>query len=176
MCIPFIVAGVGMGAGMTASTAMMANIAITSSLAAGAFGAISSIQQGNYQSQVAKNNAKIQDQLATDAMNRGEQKEHQARVKAAQEVGYQRAKFGAAGVGVSSGSPSLVLQDTAELGELDSLTVRNNAQREAYGHAVQETNYLAEGELARKKGQWGAVSSILTSAESTSGNLAGLQA
>ena len=41
------------------------------------------------------------------------------------------------GVDLSSGSPLDILGDTAMYGELDALTIRSNAEREAYGYRVQ---------------------------------------
>jgi hypothetical protein len=119
-------------------------------------------EQGEYQSKVARNNAIIQDRLAKDAVKRGEVSEQRHRLKVAQMKGKQRAKLAASGVDLSSGSASQILTDTAEFGELDALTIRSNAEREAFGYQVKGSNYLAESELARSEGRYGAASTILS--------------
>lgn len=169
MCIPFVAAGATiMGTQLTAGTALMMNAALTASMAGGLMSAYGQLQQGEYQAGIAKNNAIVQQQQAKDALQRGEQAELHQRIRSAQAVGRQRAQMGAAGVGLSSGSPSQVLQDTAKLGELDALTVRNNAQREAYGHNVEEMNFKSDAKFARMKGRYGAASTLLTTGSNVS--------
>jgi len=46
-----------------------------------------------------------------------------------------------------------VVLDTAELGELDALTIRSNAEREAYGFRVQASNFGAEAGLTQMAGE-----------------------
>ncbi|WP_455153244.1 hypothetical protein [Bradyrhizobium cenepequi] len=55
------------------------------------------------------------------------------------------------GVDLSFGSPLDTLTDTAVLGELDALTIRTNANREAYDYKVQGVNARANANLDRMK-------------------------
>jgi hypothetical protein len=48
---------------------------------------------------------------------------------------------------LDDGSPSDILADIAELGELDVQTIKSNAEREAYNARVQGMNYQAQAGL-----------------------------
>jgi hypothetical protein len=68
-----------------------------------------------------------------------------------------------------------VVGSQSKLNELDALTTRANASREAAGYRQQGMNYKAEGDLAaasganaQAQGQMGAASSILSGASSMS--------
>jgi hypothetical protein len=162
-------------AGATAA-AMSANIALAST----AFQMYGQYQQGksqqaqyNYQAQVDANNAQIVEWQAQDAIKRGDIEEQQHRLKVAQLAGRQRSALAASGVDVSSGSALDVLGDTAELGELDALTIRSNAAREAYNYRVQASNAQAASSLnalsaknAKTSSYIGATSSLLSGANS----------
>lgn len=119
-------------------------------------GGVSSIQQGNaaaasanYNAQVSDMNAKVADQNARDALERGKIEEQQKRQEVAMLTGRQKAAMGANGVDIGFGSPLDTLVDTAMLGEIDALTIRSNAAREAYGYNVQGANGRADAALSR---------------------------
>ena len=121
-------------------------------------GAMSAMQTGqagagaaNYNAQVAENNRIIAEQQAADARKRGEIAEAEQRRKTVNIKGSQKASIGASGVALDSGSPLDILGDTAAFGELDALTIRNNAEREAYGYQVQGMNFGAEAGLLRNR-------------------------
>jgi hypothetical protein len=90
------------------------------------------VLQGYQAQQTNKANAAIQEIAAADAIDRGHAEEAVVRRQVAAFMGTQRTQIAASGVEMDSGSPSDLLADTAMLGELDALTVRNNAQREAF--------------------------------------------
>ncbi len=98
-----------------------------------------------YQASVETENQKKATFAAADAIHRGQIEEDAARTRTRMLVGEQSAAFAASGVELGSGSPASVTADTAMFGELDALTIRSNAQREAWGYKSQ-----AE-EFARKK-------------------------
>lgn len=119
-------------------------------------GGVSAIQQGNataaagrYNAQVSEMNAKIADSNARDALERGKIEEQNKRREIAMLSGKQRAAMAANGVDLTFGSPLDTLVDTAMLGELDALTIRSNAAREAYGYKVNATNARADASLSR---------------------------
>lgn len=121
-----------------------------------AIGGVSAIQQGNaaaasarYNAQVSEMNAKIMDQNARDALERGKLEEQQKRMEIAALTGRQRAAMAANGVDLSFGSPLDTIVDTAMLGELDALTIRSNAAREAYDYKVAGANNRADAVLSR---------------------------
>lgn len=150
----------GVGLTSLAGVSMMAMGAGAGISAAGAY------QQGKYQNEVARSNAQTQQAMANDAIARGEIAEQNHRRQVAQVQGDQRAAMGANNVDMTSGSMSGILQDTAQMGELEALTIRSNAQREAYGHNVAATNYRAEGNMAKTAGMYNAAGTLLSTAGS----------
>lgn len=145
-----------------------------------AFTAYGQIQQGkaqqaqyNYQAAVDRNNAVIAERLAKDAEDRGKKEEQQQRQGVRQLIGQQRSAFAGNGIDLGSMNVTDTTADTALLGELDALTIRNNAEREAYGFRVQGMNYTASagmntlaGRNARSAGKMGAISTVLGGAGS----------
>jgi hypothetical protein len=140
-------------------------------IAGGAMLAMSGIQaytqyqQGRYASKVAEANADIATAQANDAINRGNAEAEQRRRETRQRLGTQAATMGATGADLSTGNALDIFGDTAQFGTLDSLTTVNNAQREAYGYQVQAANYKAEASSARKQGNVGAATTLLTGPE-----------
>lgn len=144
-------------------------------------GGVSQIQAGkaqaaasNYNAKVAEMNATLADRRARDAIDRGAKEEQRKRMEIAQLQGQQRAALAANGLDLSFGSPLDTLVDTAMMGELDALTIRTNAAREAYDQDVQGTNLRADATLsrmnasaARTGGYLGAVGSVLGGAADT---------
>lgn len=119
-------------------------------------GGVSAIQQGqaqaaamNYNAQVAEMNATLADRAAKDALRRGAAEEQQKRMEISALQGRQRAAMAANGVDLTFGSPLDTLVDTAVMGELDALTIRRNAAREAYDYETQGVNYRADAGLSR---------------------------
>ena len=125
----------------------------------------------NYNAQIGDMNARIAEQRADDAIDRGRTEEQRKRQEVAKLKGAQVAAMAANGVDVSFGSPLDTIVDTAVLGELDALTVRSNAHREAYDYRVDAANKRAgaslsrmQGESARTGGYLNAAGTILTGA------------
>ncbi|HCN3290392.1 TPA: hypothetical protein MO682_001653 [Klebsiella pneumoniae] len=119
-------------------------------------------QQGKYAQAVANQNADIAETQAQDAVNRGNIQAEEVRRRNRQTAGTQAATMGATGADLSSGNALDIFGDTAQFGTLDALTTVNNAQREAYGYQVQAANYQAEASSARKQGNIGAATTLLT--------------
>lgn len=115
-------------------------------------------QQAAYTAQVARNNQIIAERNAQDALKRGDIAEDKTRQRTASIMGRQRAELAGQGAALDDGSPLDLQMDTAGLGELDALTVRGNAEREAYADRVQGMNYEAQARLADSKtdmlGSW----------------------
>jgi hypothetical protein len=135
--------------------------------------------QANYQAAVGRNNAIIAERQARDSEERGAADELAQRRQTAAILGKQRAGMAANGVDLSSGSPLDILGDTAAFGELDALTVRSNAAREAYGYRNQGAQFTSDaaattiaGKNSRKASYIGAGSTLLTSASQMGGDYA----
>jgi hypothetical protein len=106
-------------------------------------------EAARFNSKVADMNAKISERRARDALERGKLDEQRKRTEVARFKGRQMAAIGASGADVSFGSPLDTLVDTAVLGELDALTIRSNAAREAYDYRVDAANRRSSATLNR---------------------------
>jgi hypothetical protein len=185
MCEPATLTAIGAGiasaasaVGTAASGITLAGAATAATVASGAIGAYGAIQSGQaqkkqarYQAGVERNNSQIATWQAQDATQRGQIEEQRQRLATARLRSSQRAGMAANGVELDSGSPLDVLMDTAQLGELDALTIRSNAEREAYGFRSQSGNLMAQagltqmaGRSAQTAGFIGAGSTLLSSA------------
>jgi hypothetical protein len=167
MCEPVTLTAIGAGiataAGTTATVAglgTLGTLAIASTVASGVMAAGGAIKQGQaqkaqakYQSAVERNNATIAGWQAEDATKRGQIAEQRQRLATSRLAGAQRAGMASSGVELTSGSPLDVLGDTAQLGELDALTIRSNAEREAYGARVQQSSLTAQSGLTQMAGR-----------------------
>jgi len=118
-------------------------------------GAVGQVQQAQataqanrYNAEVQKMNATIADRRAKDAIERGKLEEQRKRQEVARLQGAQTAAMAANGVDLSFGSPLDTLVDTAALGEIDALTIRTNAYREAYEHKVDAENKRAGAQMS----------------------------
>lgn len=150
-----------------ASIAMTVVSALSSAAAASQKGQAES-NAAMYQAAVARNNEIVAKQNADYAIEKGKAGEEAKRERTAQMIGSQRARAGASGLAVEGESGLRLYSDIAQLGEVDALTIRNNAAREAYGWETQGANFAAEAKLydmrarsAEDAGSLGAFSSII---------------
>ncbi len=97
-------------------------------------------------------NANVADLQAKDAVERGAEEEAKFRSGIQVLIGSQRAGFAAGNIDVGGGSAVDVQADTAFLGEMDALTIRSNATREAWGYQVQAYDTRKRAEITRKEG------------------------
>jgi hypothetical protein len=141
------------------TTIAMASLAITA-IGAGtqAYGqkqaGEAAAELGEYNQQVAANNAKYSEAMAQDALQRGDLTASRQRERTAQEIAQQTVAAAGNGVDVNTGSIVDLTSDTARYGELDRLTILNNAQREAFGNRVRGANFESEGNVAYQEGQY----------------------
>lgn len=150
------------------------------SLVSGVVGAIGAVQSARaqaesdrYQAQVADNNKKIAQQSATWAEQAGVAAEVAKGQQTRAAVGEAKAAFAANGVDAESGSAMEVIGAASSLGLVDSMTIRSNASREAYGYRTQGANFGSQATLLRmsadnalKAGALNAFSSLLGGATS----------
>ncbi|EPY03485.1 hypothetical protein [Magnetospirillum fulvum] len=149
--------------------------AVAISVISAGMSAYGQMQQGeqqkkmaDYQAAVGEQNAKISDRAAQDAEERGRVAEQQQRLKTSQMIGTQRSALASGGVQVDSGSALDVVADSAMLGEMDALTVRQNAEREAYQYRVQAYSSRTQagmstlaGNNAASNAAWGAGTTLI---------------
>jgi len=161
-----------------------ASLMIAAQVAGTVISAVGSIAQGNaqagadrYQAQVAQNNATIARQNADYAMKAGEARTTAEALKGRQQMGRLKAGIAAGGVDVNTGSAVGVLEGQAEVNQLDAMTVRSNAAREAYGYQTQATTFDAQSQLykseasdAENAGYLGAFTGLLSGAGNIGSN------
>jgi hypothetical protein len=104
------------------------------------------------QADLADYNAAVATLQAEDAIARGAEDENRFRSGVRGIIGAQRAATAAGNVDVGFGSALDVQADAAFLGELDALTIRTNAAREAWGFKVEAEDLRRRGQIARKEG------------------------
>ena len=104
------------------------------------------------EAQLAEYNAAVARIQSTDAEKRGAEAANRFRTQIKEVIASQRAGYAAGNIDVQYGSAVDVQDDARLLGELDMLTLRTNAAREAWGFDVQEQDLRRRAEIARKEG------------------------
>lgn len=133
-----------------------------------AIGAVSGLMQGkageaqaDSQADALRRNAMYMNNAAQDAKVRGMKDADWARVNTQSLIGSQRAGAASNGGVVDAGSNAWLQQDTAQLGELDALTISNNAAREAYGYEVQAADNIYTAKNLQTQAKKNTMSSVL---------------
>lgn len=109
-------------------------------------------QAAESQAQLDDYNASVADLQALDAQQRGEEEANRYRQGVRTLIGEQRSTFAANNVDVNFGSTSDVQNDAAFLGELDALTIKTNAAREAWGYQTQAYDLRKKADITRRTG------------------------
>jgi hypothetical protein len=136
---------------------------------------VGSIMQGNaaaasanYNAEIAGQNAIFAEQRAQDAIDRGQLEEERVRREGTLVRKAQEARYGAAGIDLAYGSPLDAIISSSTQAELDALTVRSNAAREAEDFDREAWNYRSsanmsrmEGKNAKRAGLIGGIGSVL---------------
>jgi hypothetical protein len=126
-----------------------------------AIGVAGDIAQGKQDAATGETNRRLGLAQANDALLRGTIEETRYRRQIAQIIGAQKAAFGHRNVAVS-GTALDILSDTAQIGEEDALTIRNNAAREAWGYRHQANEASRWGASQRNNAFASAGSTLLT--------------
>lgn len=119
------------------------------------------LDQGKQDVADAETNRRIAMAQANDALVRGSIEEQRYRRMIAGVVGAQNAAFGQRNV-AKSGTALDILSDTAQIGEEDALTIRNNAAREAWGYRNQASEASRWGANQLSQSRYKAGGSLLT--------------
>lgn len=155
MCVPLVVIG------------------MAAAVAAAGVSAYGQVRQSNYQAKLDEQNAKLQEDAAAIAANRGGQDAGIQRMKGSQLEASARAEAGATGIDLQSGSTLDVLADSRMMNELDALTIKNNAAREAWGYKTTAVQNRAQAELTRMGGRYGAAATLIGGAAQATNMWAG---
>ncbi len=141
--------------------------------------ALGSIAQGNqqaasdkYNAQVAENNAQIARQNATFSGQEGAANAAREQLKTRAQVGGIKAAQAANGIDINSGSAVDVRSSAAELGELNAITIRSNAARQAYGYQTQASSDMAQAQLDRQSAKYASESGYIKGATTLIGQSA----
>lgn len=124
--------------------------------------AFSSYQGGEANRSISRSNARIKRMQAEDVRKRGHEAEAQTRQKYKKTVGSQRAQMAAQGLNLDIGSPMDIQQETQDVGELDALTIQNNAARAAFGYTTDAMRSDMEGDLYHQQGVNAALDTLLS--------------
>lgn len=135
-------------------------------VAATLYGGIAQFQQGQYAQQLAEQNAR-------NVQSVYYQNELIKRNQAARAIATQKVALASQGGGIDSGTPLLLLSESARNAELDALAIRSEGEMKAAA-------YKAQGKQAAQEGinaLWGAGFTAASQAlQSASGSMAGLGA
>lgn len=130
-------------------------------------------QSGEYQSDLLKDNAAYKKKAADETIFAGDTSADWQRQRTKQAIGTQRTAFAGNGIDVNSGSAAQLQDETAMLGELDALTIQNNAAREAFGYRVQSAQDISNAKQVKRNASASATGSILGGLGSAFGSFAG---
>lgn len=128
------------------------------------FSVYSKLESGRHNKQLEDHNAEIAGQMADDAIARGVEQERLLRGEYKKLVGTERNILASQGMDLEADTASAILLDTARQKEIDALTLRNNAAREAWGYKVQAYDYSAKGNLFKREADFGAFNTVLSGA------------
>ncbi len=94
-------------------------------------------------------NARMAETAAQQALLSGQREEQRVRLNTANVKSAQRVNLAASGVDISSGSAANVLKSTDVMGEIDALTVKDNAMRQAFGYRARGIDSTNQALMSR---------------------------
>ncbi len=157
------------------SASTLAIIAGVTGLASAGVSAYGQYKQGkaeqqtyNMQADISRQNAAIAQENAGLERSAGLEEQRRQRLKTSQLIGQQKAAMAANNINITSGTPLDVIQDTAEIGELDAIMIGFESERRARNYESQASNFLQQADIynlsgknAYKSGLYSAGSSLL---------------
>jgi len=147
----------------------MAYATTTYLIAAAVIAAAGSVYSGEQSRKAASQNADIQEQAAANAEAKAKYDEERHRKSVDKLLSAQRALYGKSGLDMS-GSPLLVMEDTAAQGELDALAIRYGGSVAAAQQRSAANLSRMEGSAAQTSSYFKAGSSLLTGASKIYGS------
>lgn len=120
------------------------------------------VMQGEYQKSMFEMNARLAGVNAEDALARGNEQASRMRSKGKSIEASQRAALAAQGISVEDGSAAETLAQTKMFSELDVMTIKNNAWREAWGYKNQAIEYESRSRFASRGARTESQASLLT--------------
>jgi mannitol-specific phosphotransferase system IIBC component len=148
----------------------MAYVAVITAVITAAVSTTAAYQQSESAQDMADYNAEVEDMKAKDAANAGANAAGDARAKARKIIAAQVEAGGMSGVDTNYGTPMGLLVETAGIGEMEALTVMNNAQRQAWGHQAQSSLDTLKSKQEKQAGALNTFGTALSGATSAYGN------
>lgn len=156
-------AGAGAAAGAGAGAGMNFGAGAGLSLIGTLMGAWGQHQAGKWNKKLLDYNAAVAEWQAKDAIDRGVVLAGRRREQTAQVIAGQRAGLAHQGVDINAEGSAVDVQGNSRyLGELDAITIMNNAKRESYGFKIQATDLSMRGQIMQRTADMGAASTVLT--------------
>lgn len=131
--------------------------------------------QGEYEKSIYETNARISQLQADDAIRRGESKANEHKKSVKRLIGSQRASLAAQGQDLEAGDALAIQEETAQLGALDALEIKNNAWREAWGYRVQANQYMGQARFADITSKYKSRQTLLTGGMNIAKDIANAQ-
>jgi hypothetical protein len=156
--------------------ATLAVVSLATTVASAGIGFMGAQQQAsaqaasaNYQAQVARNNAVIQQQNAARAAQTGRAQAQQQDLKNAATYGGVLAAEGASGIDLSTGSPRQVQSSAQQVGRLDTLNIADRAAQQVRGYQINALSDTAQAQLDTMQAQNAQTAGTISSAGSIIG-------
>lgn len=147
----------------------MCDLATGVMLLSTAVGAAGQYQEGKYNKAIMYRQARLEDQKAKDAVDRGLAEEKKSNRQYLRIKGQQANQLAASGLSLDSGSPADVLAGTEGMRAEDAEMIRFNAQRERWGFMENAKSYRSQGDMAKKAGTMAAVSTVINGVSTVAG-------
>lgn len=145
---------------MCLAAAPLALVASAVAAAGSAVSTFTAVQQQRYQAAIADRNAKMENEAARDALNRGEIEARRYQQEASQRMGAQRAALAANGIDTSYGNAAFVQADMARATQEDVATIRENSVRQARGFDLAAANSRAQANASRSAATGTAIAGV----------------
>ena len=117
--------------------------------------------QSQFEANQFAREAEYSEMKAKNAIMIGKKESLAERMKAKKLIGMQRARMASKGIDIDSGSALDIQTETAEFGAMDSLTIKNNAFREALGYRIESIDQDTQGKFTRNTGKYKARRSLM---------------
>jgi len=126
-------------------------------------------QEGDAQAAIAAENAKNYRRQALDAERRGAESAYSAIRSGREAIAAQELAMAANNVDSTSGSMADLISNTAGMSVYDAAIAISNAEREAYGHYVQEADAKTHASMYKQLGKNKMIASLLGGGAQTAG-------
>lgn len=151
------------------SPAALPLVAAGMSAAGSLVGGMQALAQGNYESSIARQNVRLENERANESTLRGREEARNLYRRVSEVKGQQVAAMAANGIDVGYGSGLRTQQDTALLAQEDADALYRNVSERTRGFDIGASNFAAEGRAAKFRGRSAMVNSVFEAGSSLMG-------